>query len=327
MRAPWWMIGAMLVATAPLLHADGGDDRNHGPGGQGEGQGDHQAQGNGQGQPQPQAQVQQRFPTAGAVGGGNGSRPAKRAAPHKRAPRPNASRPSSAPRPAPGAAAGSAGSSANNASHIQKQPHHQRAAAKPRAQAGPTSNIPGVGANHPAKPDQGAERAAGRQKLASLGVRAAPPRMDQSKMVRSSGGQSRVSPPSHGPDNRALPQKQVDLRHFSGAGMGARMQGRSSRPRMAAFGRMNAQESEPGHYYWHDDGGQRYCHYMDPWGYQWYGWYGDDDVLWVRYYGDRWWNYDADMGRWLYWDDGQWWWQDDDGGGVYVYVDGGYVLD
>jgi hypothetical protein len=225
-----------------------------------------------------------------------------------------------------GANAASQGPSANAASHIQKRTRKPASTAK--APSGPTSNIPGVGANHAAQPDLNAQRAAGRQKLASLGVRAAPrPIRDRSQMVRSSAEQSRVSAPSRGPDNRSLPTRQVDLRHFGSAGMGARLQGLSTGSRMAEFGRMNAQEREPGHYYWHDDGGQSYCHYLDPWGFEWYGWYGQDDVLWVRYHDDRWWNYDADMDRWLYWDDGQWWWQDDQGGGVYVYVDGGYILD
>jgi hypothetical protein len=331
MRVSNWMMGAALLLLAPLLRADGDNDHSHGPGGPGQSQGDRPAQGagpgQGQSQGQPQGQVEQRFPTAGA-GGQGANRPAKKAAPrahgqgHRSAPK------AVAPRAATPGGGGAAGTSANAASHIQKRPRSHASAPKVGGADGPTSNVPGVGVNHAAQPDLNAQRAAGRQKLAGLGVGAAPrPISDRSSMVRSSPGQSRVSAPSHGPDNRALPSRQVDLRHFSSAGMGARMQGLSSGSRMADFGRMNSQEREPGRYYWHDDGGQRYCHYMDPWGYQWYGWYGDDDVLWVRYYGDRWWNYDADLGRWLYWDDGQWWWQDDVGGGTYVYVDGGYVLD
>ncbi|HTB34209.1 MAG TPA: hypothetical protein VK842_05065 [bacterium] len=327
MRVSIWMMAAALALGARLLRADVLDnDRNHGAGGQG--QGDHPAQGGGPGQGQPQGQAEQRFPTAGAASNGP-SRPARKSAPrahaqaHRQAPR------VAAPRAANPGAGGASGASANASSHIQKRPHSNLGRqTKAKAERGPTSNVPGVGVNHAAKPGLDAQRAAGRQKLASLGVRAAPrPISDRSSMVRTSPAQSRVSAPSRGPDNRAVPTRQMDLRHFSAAGGRARMDRFSSGGRMAGFGRMNTEEREPGRYYWHDDGGQRYCHYMDPWGYQWYGWYGDDDVLWVRYYGDRWWNYDADMGRWLYWDDGQWWWQDDDGGGVYVYVDGGYILD
>ncbi|HXC65030.1 MAG TPA: hypothetical protein VNZ67_11780 [bacterium] len=325
MRVSKWMMAAALLLASPLLYADNGDnERNRGLGGLGQGQGGVPAQGGGQGQAQPQGQ--QRFPTAGATGNSQ-PRPSRHSAPRSHAPRQRSANQGSASRAAAGQAPAQ-GPTANAASHIQKRPHGQASAGRAKASAGPTSNIPGVGANRAGKPDLSAQRAAGRQKLASLGVRAAPhPISNRSSMVRSSAEQSRVTAPSHGPDNRALPTRQVDLRHFSGAGMGARIQGLSSGSRMAGFGRMNAEEREPGRYYWHDDGGQRYCHYMDPWGYQWYGWYGDDDVLWVRYYGDRWWNYDAEMGRWLFWDDGQWWWQDDDGGGVYVYVDGGYILD
>jgi hypothetical protein len=323
MRITKWMMAVALALLAPVLHADGGDndrDRGHGGPGPGQGQESHPAPSNNGGP----AQVQQRFPTAGAFSGGGGpSRPAKRSAPHPHGQGHHSNPPASAPPQGGGATA--PGSSANSASHIQKRPHQHGTAGRSNNQGGPTSNIPGVA--HAAQPDLNAQREAGHQKLANLGVKAAPRPMDQSKLVRSSAEQSRVTSPSQGPDHRALPSRQVDLRHFSGAGMGARMQGLSAAPRMAEFGRMNAQEREPGRYYWHEDGGRRYCHYMDPWGYQWYGWYGDDDVLWVRYYDDRWWNYDADMGRWLYWDDGQWWWQDDVGGGVYVYVDGGYILD
>jgi hypothetical protein len=325
MRTPIWLPVAMILATAPLLHADNGEnERNRGLGGLSQGQGGAPAQGGGQGQ--PQGQVEQRFPTAGAVGNSQ-ARPARHSAPRTHAPRQRSANQGSASHAAAGQAPAQ-GPSANTASHIQKRPHGQAPAGRAKAAAGPTSNIPGVGANHAGKPDLDAQRAAGHQKLAGLGVRPAPrPIGNRSSIVRSSAEQSRVSAPSHGPDNRALPTRQVDLRHFKSGGMGARMQGLSSGPRMAGFGRMNAEEREPGRYYWHDDGGQRYCHYMDPWGYQWYGWYGEDDVLWVRYYSDRWWNYDAEMGRWLFWDDGQWWWQDEDGGGVYVYVDGGYILD
>jgi hypothetical protein len=328
MQVPWRMIGVMLVAATPLLHADGGDnDRQHGLGGAG--QAARQATGGGgqaQAQGESQGQVQQRFPTVGAASNSQ-PRPARHSAPRTHASRQRSANPGSAPRAAAGQAPAQ-GPSANAASHIQKRSHGQASAGRAKAAAGPTSNIAGVGANHAGKPDLGAQRAAGRQKLAGLGVRSAPrPISNRSSIVRSSAEQSRVSAPGHGPDNRALPTRQVDLRHFKGAGMGSRMQGLSSGSRMAGFGRMNEQEREPGRYYWHDGGGQRYCHYMDPWGYQWYGWYGDDDVLWVRYYSDRWWNYDAEMGRWLFWDDGQWWWQDEDGGGVYVYVDGGYILD
>ena len=330
MRAPWWLIGAMLVAATPLLHADGNDDEREGAGRaarQAQGGAQPQGQVRGNGQVQPQGQVQQSFPTVGATGNSR-PRAVKRSAPRGHAPRQTVGNQGPGQRQALGAQPPVQGPSANAASHIQKRPRRQGSSARAKAPSGPTSNIPGVGANHVAQPDLSAQRAAGRQKLAGLGVRAAPkPISNRSSIVRSSAEQSRVSAPSHGPDNRSLPTRQVDLRHFSGAGMGARMAGLSSGQRMAGFGRMNAAEREPGRYYWHDDGGQRYCHYMDPWGYQWYGWYGEDDVLWVRYYDDRWWNYDADMGRWLFWDDGQWWWQDEDGGGVYVYVDGGYILD
>jgi len=333
MRAPWWMIGVALAAALPLLHADGNDNEKDKERGLSAGQGGRQAQAAGPGpaQGQPQGPSQERFPTASAVGKGDGPGPRK-AAPRARAPRAKAAPRAASPRaagtaPAPGIAQRAPSASmSNGAARHQRRPRPGTAATV-KASAGPTSNLPGVGVKTGRHEDRGVERAAGRQKLASLGVAHAPrPIADRRQVLRSSAGHSGVAPPTRGPDNRGLTQSRVDLRHFRGSGLGARMQGLSSRPRMEVFARMNAQERQPGRYYWHDDGGQRYCHYLDPWGYQWYGWYGQDDVLWVRYYGARWWNYDADMGRWVFWDDGQWWWQDDAGGNVYVYVDGAYYL-
>jgi hypothetical protein len=81
-------------------------------------------------------------------------------------------------------------------------------------------------------------------------------------------------------------------------------------------------ETTPGRYYWHNDGGVRYCHYY--WGgAHWYGFYAGPSFYWTRYYGSRWWWYDAHFARWTFWWDGYWWWGGP-GGAYYVWVNDGY---
>jgi hypothetical protein len=79
------------------------------------------------------------------------------------------------------------------------------------------------------------------------------------------------------------------------------------------------------HYYWHNDGGQRFCHYYDPWGFHWYGWYAGSDFFWTRYYSGRWWWYDSSFDRWCYWNDNGWWWQDPARGLVFAYSNNAYT--
>jgi hypothetical protein len=114
---------------------------------------------------------------------------------------------------------------------------------------------------------------------------------------------------------------------------GARSSGQASfRPpshetvgRNSAFvgrlGGIERAETQPGRYYWHNDGGMRYCHYY--WGgAHWYGFYHGQNFYWTRYYGNRWWWYDGGAARWNFWWDGYWWWGSP--GAYYVYVDNGY---
>jgi hypothetical protein len=114
------------------------------------------------------------------------------------------------------------------------------------------------------------------------------------------------------------------MAHFSASPMRAHMSLVARPESMHLFAGREGMEHDRNHYYWHDEGGYRYCHYYDPYGYHWYGWYIGDSCLWVRFYGDRWWNYDRDYDRWMYWNDGRWWWQDP-GGVVYLYNDGEYI--
>jgi hypothetical protein len=88
----------------------------------------------------------------------------------------------------------------------------------------------------------------------------------------------------------------------------------------------NRSENHPNRYYWHRHGGFDYCHYYDPWGYHWYGWYVGSNYFWTRYYSNRWWWYDSSYNRWCYWNNGGWWWQDPYRVNViYVYNNNRYV--
>jgi hypothetical protein len=84
-------------------------------------------------------------------------------------------------------------------------------------------------------------------------------------------------------------------------------------------------ETAHNRYYWHNDGGYRFCHYYDDWGYHWYGWYAGDDFFWTRYFSGRWWWYDSGFGRWCYWHDNGWWWQDPALGTVFIYSNNAYT--
>jgi len=130
--------------------------------------------------------------------------------------------------------------------------------------------------------------------------------------------------PQTGMGNQPLTQHAVVMAHFSASPLRAHMSLVARPQSMAMFAQRQGMEMGVNQYYWHDEGGYRYCHYYDPYGFHWYGWYIGDSCLWVRFYGDRWWNYDQDFDRWMYWNDGRWWWQDP-AGVVYLYNDGEYI--
>ena len=86
-----------------------------------------------------------------------------------------------------------------------------------------------------------------------------------------------------------------------------------------------SKELQTDHYYWHDEAGAHYCHYLDRRGHHWYGFYGASSYYWTRYQANRWWWYDPGPQYWTYYDGGYWWHQDAaDPQTVSVYVNGGY---
>ncbi|MBI3553435.1 MAG: hypothetical protein HY077_13145 [Elusimicrobia bacterium] len=97
-------------------------------------------------------------------------------------------------------------------------------------------------------------------------------------------------------------------------------------PLMSKVVVLNRSELKPNQYYWHNDGGLRYCHYRDRWGSQWYGFYSGPTYYWTRYNAGYWWWYDQSLARWLYWNGGHWWWQGPYQA-IYVYNNNTYVPD
>jgi hypothetical protein len=165
--------------------------------------------------------------------------------------------------------------------------------------------------------------------MKDLGVRHVPePIANRSHILDTDRKHSTMHLPSKGFEGRSLGSfHPVATRAFSGPVVRTQMGLLSDHARLSVFIGFNASERESNHYYWHHDvGGWDYCHYYDPWGYHWYGWYIGSDFFWTRYYSDRWWFYDPGFGRWCYWNDGFWWWQDPyHVTDVYVYHDGDYV--
>jgi hypothetical protein len=182
-----------------------------------------------------------------------------------------------------------------------------------------------MGGGHGAPAHQFRTQAAVRHELNSLGVHHVPQAIhDPAHLMVSDRAHSVIHIPENGPGNMHLSQHAVVMAHWSGSHFQAHMSLVARPQSMAMFQARQGGEMERDHYYWHDEGGYRYCHYYDPYGFHWYGWYVGDSCLWVRFYGDRWWNYDRDYDRWMYWNDGRWWWQDP-AGVVYLYNDGEYI--
>jgi hypothetical protein len=164
-------------------------------------------------------------------------------------------------------------------------------------------------------------------RLQTMGVHSVPrPLTNRAQYVTSNRSHSTIPLPGTGPNGRAL-----------SAGVVARSQIGSSmvRQRMALvsgnavelnrINNYNRTETRPNFYYWHNFNGFDYCHFYDPWGFHWYGWYLGDSCFWTRYYWGNWWWYDSAEARWCYWHDGGWWWNDpDDTTTVYVYDNGNY---
>ena len=150
-----------------------------------------------------------------------------------------------------------------------------------------------------------------RKKLQKLGVTAEPNLItDRAEIIHTDRLHSTIRLPKKGPDHMALTATIVSPRHYNDGFVKDHMTIVDSPEWQARVDRYNASENRADHFYWHNEGGINYCHYLDASGYNWYGWYLGDQYFWTRNFSGRWWWYDSDYDRWCFWNNGFWWWQD-----------------
>ncbi|HUO57489.1 MAG TPA: hypothetical protein VMV05_04865 [bacterium] len=166
-----------------------------------------------------------------------------------------------------------------------------------------------------------------RMRLRNIGVASEPKIItNRSEIIHTDRRHSVISYPKRGPDGGALRATALSPRFFNGPVVRqtmARLGGADWRERVH---QADFRENRANHYYWHRDHGFDYCHYLDGWGYHWWGWYVGDFFFWTRYYEGRWWWYDTGYDRWCFWNDGFWWWQDPyHMGDLYCYDNEAYI--
>lgn len=160
-----------------------------------------------------------------------------------------------------------------------------------------------------------------------MGIHSVPqPWTHRYQYVTSNRGHSTISLPRTGPNGLALSAHVMVRTQIGSAVVQQHMASlRANTLEMNRINGYNQTETRANFYYWHTYNGYNYCHYYDPWGYHWYGWYVGDSCFWTRYYWGNWWWYDPSYSRWCYWHDGGWWWNDPDNTTiVYVYENGDY---
>jgi hypothetical protein len=166
-----------------------------------------------------------------------------------------------------------------------------------------------------------------RKKLQKIGVTAEPNLItDRSEIMDTDKTHSTIPFPRRDSVQRPITAAAVSPRHFNDGVVRNQMMVVDSPEWQARADQFNASENQAGRYYWHNDGGINYCHYLDASGYHWYGWYVGDEYFWTRNFSGRWWWYDPDFNRWCFWNNGFWWWQDSyHVGDLYCYNDDAYV--
>jgi hypothetical protein len=166
-----------------------------------------------------------------------------------------------------------------------------------------------------------------RKKLQTIGVKKEPGYItDRGELVDTDRAHSVIHTPETGPGGVQVTAASISARHYNDPVVRAQMKvvvQASMRDRVAQYNQLETQQN---HYYWHTDNGFNYCHYVDNWGYHWYGWYVGSQYFWTRNYANRWWWYDTDYNRWCFWNAGFWWWQDPAHvGDLYCYNNDAYI--
>ncbi len=148
--------------------------------------------------------------------------------------------------------------------------------------------------------------------LKHMGISHLPtPLKDHDKILRTDKEHSKFAPPQTGPGGKPLAAKLITGKSITGSVVRSHMGTITANTTfISQINVYNRSEVVKGNYYWHTGSGFDYCHYFDPWGYHWYGWYMGPTYFWTRYYRDNWWWYDGIYDRWCYWHAGGWWWQD-----------------
>lgn len=166
-----------------------------------------------------------------------------------------------------------------------------------------------------------------RKKLQKMGVRTEPSLItDRSEIIHTDRAHSTIRFPQKGPDHNPITATAISARHLNDEAVRDHMALVGSDEWRSRIGDSYRTETQAGHHYWHTDNGFNYCHYIDPNGYHWWGWYLGDQFFWTRDFGGRWWWYDTDYDRWCFWNDGNWWWQDPyHVGDLYCYNNDNYI--
>jgi len=150
-----------------------------------------------------------------------------------------------------------------------------------------------------------------RGKLRKIGVTAEPSLItDRAEIIHTDRLHSAIGLPKEGPGHRPLRGNALSPRHFNDPIVRQQMARIDNADWTARIHGFHDSEKLANHYYWHQDQGFNFCHYIDPTGYHWWGWYSGDQFFWTRHFHSRWWWYDSDYDRWCFWNNGNWWWQD-----------------
>lgn len=201
-------------------------------------------------------------------------------------------------------------------------------AARSQTQAAARSERPAIGSNEARVVSRRTEAPGEvRERLRKIGVKSEPGFIvDRSEMVVADRKHSMAPRPERGWDNRELRATPIGPRRFDVDVVRNHMS-RVGRPDyMERIRLAGARETERNHHYWHRDQGFAYSHFVDGFGFQWYGWYVGTAYFWTRYHAGRWWWYDDGYGRWCFWNDNFWWWQDPNHvGDLYCYHDSTYI--
>ena len=166
-----------------------------------------------------------------------------------------------------------------------------------------------------------------RQRLTNLGVRTIPkPITTHSEILQTDRTHSVIRFPQTGPQGKSLQGSLVSARKFNNGTVRDQMSVVIQPSFSVRLDQERSGENQRDRNYWHSDNGFYYNHYIDDWGYHWYGWFRGNQYFWTRYYNRRWWWYDPDYDRWCYYQNNNWYWQDPtQQGEIYVYDNDSYI--